>query len=209
MLSWGCRRFRAGFSPAEPESGSAHRGRCAECHDYATALERAAAVRLPLPERLRAELSSLPAALAGGLVTGPAVRLPLTPLPLPSALRFRLQGIARSAERPHREKPPEWIASPRYAIAASLLLTVLSAALLGSPAELGAHTANFVGREVAPPLVQAREKGREELHALHATAASRYGEIRGELNASVRDLHSRISTLTQFAGRLLPARRKP
>jgi hypothetical protein len=206
MLSWGCRRFRAQFSPAEPETARAHRGRCGECHDYATALERAAAVRLPLPESLRAELSSLPAALAGGLVTGAGGRIPLAQLPLPAALRFRLQGIARPAQR---EKPPEWIASPRYAIAASLLLTVLSAALLGSPAELGAHTASFVGRELAPPLVQAREKGREELNALHATAASRYGEIRGELNASVRDLHSRISTLTQFAGRLLPARRKP
>ncbi|HEV7517121.1 MAG TPA: hypothetical protein VGR07_12540 [Thermoanaerobaculia bacterium] len=195
MLSWRCRRFRAQFSPAEPETGSAHRGRCAECHAYAAALERAAAVRLPLPERLRAELSRLPAVVAVGLASPAGIRLPLPQMPLPAALRFRLQGIARSAER---ERPPEWIRSPRYAIAASLLLTVLSAALLGNPAELAARTASFMGREVAPPL-----------HALHATAASRYVEIRGGLDASVRDLHSRMSTLTQFAGRLLPARRKP
>jgi hypothetical protein len=206
MLSWGCRRFRARFSPAEPAAGSAHRLRCAECDAYAALLLRAATVRLPLPERLRAELSSLPTALAGGLVIGVAGRLPLAPLPLPADLRARLQGIARSAER---EKPPEWIRSPRYAIAASLLLTVLSAALLGNPAELGARTASFVGRELAPPLAKARETGREELHALHVTAASRYGEIRGGFDASVRDLHSRLSTLTEFAGRLLPARRKP
>ena len=199
MLSWRCRRFRARFSPAEPEAGNAHRRSCTECHAYAASLERAAAVRLPLPERLRAELSSLPtdaadaadaADIAGGLVTG--ARLPLAPLP--ADLRSRLQGIARA----ERGKPPEWIASPRYAIAASLLLTVLSAALLGSPADLAARAAGFVGREVAPPL-----------HVLHESAASRYGEIRGGLDASVRDLHSRISNLTQFAGRLLPARRKP
>jgi len=206
MLSWRCRRFRARFSPAEPEIGSAHRRRCADCDAYAALLLRAAAVRLPLPERLRAELSNLPTDAVGGLVFPAGGRLPLAPLPLPADLRARLQGIARSAER---EKPPEWIASPRYAIAASLLLTVLSAALLGSPANLGSRAAGFVGREVAPPLARAGETGREELHALHESAASRYGEIRGGFDASVRDLHSRLSTFTKFAGSLLPARRKP
>ena len=94
MLSWGCRRFRARFSPAEPGVGAAHRGRCAECADYAQAIERAAAIRLPLPARLRAELQSLPTAAAGGLLPG---RLPVPELPLPAALRFRLQAIPRSA----------------------------------------------------------------------------------------------------------------
>jgi hypothetical protein len=217
MLSWGCRRFRAQFSPAAPGTGARHRHECPECADYAQALERAAAVRLPLPERLRAELSSLPTAAAGGLLPG---RLPVPALPLPAALRSRLQGIVRAQGqargRSERQKPPAWITSPRYAIAASLLLTTLSAALLGSPAELSARAASFVEREVSPPLVRAGETGQEELRALHSTAASRYGELRGGLDASVRDLHSRLLTLTHqevghlvdianLAGRLLPA----
>ena len=228
MLSWGCRRFRARFSPAEPTTAAAsraHRDRCAPCADYAQALERAAALRLPLPASLRDELASLPTAAAGGLLPG---RLPVPELPLPAALRFRLQGIAQAAKpvpaaSPRREKPPAWILSPRYAIAASLLLTTLSAVLLGhvvNPAELpnlGDRAAGFVRREVSPPLVQAGKTGEKKLQALHATAASRYGEIKGGLGASVRDLENRISTLTQreiggniakianFAGRLLPA----
>jgi hypothetical protein len=229
MLSWalrlGCRRFRARFSPNEPESGAAHRSRCAPCADYAQALTRAAALRLPLPERLRAELRSLPHAAAGGLLPG---RLPMPELPLPAALRFRLQGIARVAVpevvRPEgikpREKPPAWITSPRYAIAASLLLTTLSASLLASLANrlpnLGARAAGFVSREVAPPLVEARETGEKKLRTLNATAASRYGALRGGLDASVQGLNSRLTTLTHkeienlshiadLAGRLLPA----
>jgi hypothetical protein len=216
MLSWGCRRFRAQFSPAAPGAGARHRRECPECADYAAAMERAAAVRLPLPERLRAELSSLPTVAAGGLLPG---RLPVPALPLPAALRSRLQGIARlkvQAGGRKRETPPAWITSPRYAIAASLLLTTLSAALLGSPADLSTRAASFVEREVAPPLVRAGETGQEELRTLHASATSRYGELRGGLDASVRDLHSRLLTLTHqevghlvdianLAGRLLPA----
>ena len=217
MLSWGCRRFRAQFSPAEPGAGARHRSRCAECADYAQALERAAAVRLPFPERLRAELSSLPTAAAGGLLPG---RLPVPALPLPAALRSRLQGIVRAQGqargRSERQKPPAWITSPRYAIAASLLLTALSAALLGSPADLGARASSFVEREVSPPLVRAGETGQEELRTLHSTATWRYGELRGGLDTSVRNFQGRLSTLTheeighlvhiaQIAGRLLPA----
>jgi hypothetical protein len=230
MLSLGCRRFRARFSPSEPESGAAHRSRCAPCADYAQALTRAAALRLPLPERLRAELRSLPYAAAGGLLSG---RLPMPELPLPAALRFRLQGIARTpgAERipavaKRREKPPAWITSPRYAIAASLLLTTLSASLLASLANrlpnLGPRAAGLVSREVSSPLVEARETGEKKLRTWNATAASRYGALRGGLDASVQDLHSRLVTLTHkemgdlthfahianfanIAGRLLPA----
>jgi hypothetical protein len=229
MLSWGCRRFRARFSPAAPGLGAAHRGRCAECADYAQAIELAAAIRLPLPARLRSELSSLPTTAAGGLLPG---RLPVPELPLPAALRFRLQGIPRSAPAgvparvvpavKRRAKPPAWITSPRYAIAASLLLTTLSASMLGNLANrlpnLGVRAAGFVNREVSPPLVQAGEAGEKELHTLHATAASRYGALRGGLDASVQNLHSRLSTLTHkemsdlsnfvnIAGRLLPASR--
>ncbi len=229
-LRWGCRRFRASFSPAEPGVGAAHRSRCAECADYAQALERAAAIRLPLPERLRAELVSLPTAAAGGLLPG---RLPLPELPLPAALRFRLQAIPRSAQAgvpatvvpavKKREKPPAWILSPRYAIAASLLLTTLSASILASLANrlpnLGARAAGFVSREVSSPLVEAREAGEKELRTFNSTATSRYGALRGGLDASVQGLHSRLSTLTHkemgdlthlvnianIAGRLLPA----
>ncbi|HZF08302.1 MAG TPA: hypothetical protein VFE33_05885 [Thermoanaerobaculia bacterium] len=203
MLSWRCRRFRARFSPAEPGAGTAHRRRCAECAAYAAALERMASARLPLPERLRADLSALalqPANRALGLAPG---RLPVPPLPLPPALRSRLQGIAREAERP---RPPMWIVSPRYAVAASLLLTVVTAALLGNPGELGARALGFVGREVrrevASPLAEVRATGSAELQSLRSNAVSRYTEVRGGVDASVEGLETRVS---QIAGRLLPA----
>jgi len=211
MLSWRCRRFRTRFSPAgfsPAGTGKAHRRRCAECAAYAAALERMAAARLPLPERLRADLSALalqPASRALGLD-----RLPVPALPLPPALRSRLQGIAREAERP---RPPLWIVSPRYAVAASLLLTVLTAALLRNPGELGIRAVDFVGREVtrevAPPLAAAaaaRESGVEKLAALRTSAVSRYTEIRGGVGASVEGLETRVS---QIAGRLLPASPDP
>jgi hypothetical protein len=63
----------------------------------------------------------------------------------------------------------------------------------------------FVGREVAPPLAEARATGAAEVQALRslrATAASRYTEIRGGVGASVEGLETRVS---QLAGRLLPA----
>jgi hypothetical protein len=139
MLSWRCRRFRARFSPAEPAAGKAHRRYCADCDAYASTLERVAAAKLALPASLRRTLVEIPGAF---------VPRPVPPLPLPPALRLRLQGIARPGGRPLPAKPPEWIVEPRYAIAASLLLTVLSGALVGNPAEAGARVAGFVGREL-------------------------------------------------------------
>lgn len=142
MLSWRCRRFRARFSPAEPAVGRAHRERCADCHAYASTLERIAVARLPLPESLRRNLSEIPGAL---------VPRPLPAAPLPPALRQRLQGIALPGGRflpAMPAKPPIWLVQPRYAIAASLLLTVLSTALLGNPGNLEVRAASFVGREL-------------------------------------------------------------
>jgi hypothetical protein len=198
VLSWRCRRFRARFSPGAPGVGQAHRRRCAACAAYAAALELAAA-RLPLPERLRSALRALPGTLA-------PVHLPVPALPLPPALRGRLQGIARERAR---RRPPAWIESPRYAVAASLLFAVLSAALVGNPAawgaELGARAVSLVGREVASPLSQiaaAGETGRERLQALRAATAARCAEITGQLGASAQALENRVS---QIAGRLRPA----
>ena len=139
MLSWRCRRFRARFSPAEPGVGKAHRRHCADCHAYASILERMAAAKLPVPASLRRNLEEIPRA---------SVPRPIPSLPLPPALRQRLQGIARPRVRPLPGKPPEWIVEPRYAIAASLLLALLSGALVGNPAEAGARVAGFVGREL-------------------------------------------------------------
>jgi hypothetical protein len=198
MLSWRCRRFRARFSPADlPGAGSRHRRSCADCDAYATTLERIAAARLPLPERLRGELSRLSGGLAGGLLPGP-----VPALALPSALRARLQGLARGEAA---RRPPEWIASPRYAIAASLLLTTLSAALLGNPQELAARAASFVNREMTPPLTQARQTGKEELRTWltwRETAASRLTVIRRDIGGSFQGMENRV---TELAGRLLPA----
>jgi hypothetical protein len=120
MLSLACLRFRARFSPGLEIP---HRGWCPTCDAYATALERAAAMSLPVPEALAAALRDIPARQT-------AIALPVARVAVPGPLADRLRAIPRQAGR---VRPPAWIRSPRYAIAASTLLTVLVGALGGDP----------------------------------------------------------------------------
>lgn len=119
MLSFACLRFRARFSPG---ARLPHRGSCAACGAYAAALERAAGVSLPLPGPLAAALRDIP-----GRQT--AVALPVARVAVPGPLYDRLRAIPRAG----RSRPPAWIRSPRYAIAASTLLTILFGAFGGDP----------------------------------------------------------------------------
>lgn len=162
MLSWACRRFRSSFAPG---SRHAHRDRCAECRSYAEALERAAGLRLPLPEALGRRLSALAAPPKGA----PVLRFPLPQAPLPPGLHERLRGIARP--EPRRQGLPAWIRSPRYAVAASYVLAVLLTALFG---DLGGSFVRKVERVVE--LTEAQ--GLEKIEALRGTARERYERAR-------------------------------
>lgn len=128
------RRYERGITDPHLES-------CAACRRFAAFVDSLARVgyRAPLEDELRARLRDVPAAAGGA--PQPLPRLPQ--LPLPPSLAVRLRRIARrGAARP----VPIWIRSPRYAIAASYLLTLLIAGTLGNPAAFATETASHIDR---------------------------------------------------------------
>jgi hypothetical protein len=157
VTSQDCRRFQAGFHPGAP--ADAHRRSCPSCAAYAEAMERAAEARLPLPAGLRGRLQAI-ARPEAAEVPSPILR-PLPQRPLPEGLRQRLREIPqkRGAD-PGR--PPAWVLSPRYAVAASYALAVLLTGLLGNPVDRGRAAAEVVSREVGAVL----ERTGEELRGL-------------------------------------------
>lgn len=188
-MSFACRRFRAAFTPGDPAAGSDHRQHCPHCDAYATALERAAAVRLPMPEALRARLLAIPAlsgavapagegreraagapGTAAGMDPRPVIA-PVPQLPLPDGLRARLLALPQEAGRP---RPPAWVLAPRYAIAASYLAAVLVGAALGDPGELGRRLARGIEQVVG----RAESTGEQNLGSLQQGAAARYRAAR-------------------------------
>lgn len=198
MLSLACRRFRARFSPGEPDTlRHRHRQSCAACALYAAAMEKAAAPRLPLPGglqgRLRAiarpEMDREPKAV----LPFPLPKLPQRPLP--EGLRERLRAIPFQAGA-RKPEPPPWILSPRYAVAASYLLAVLGMAVLGGPVAAGLEKAQDVGREVKLALSQTGEAGRERIEKLEDVTNERYGEARRSLSSSLESLRSGWTDLT-------------
>jgi hypothetical protein len=167
VLSWACRRFRARFAPG---SAHPHRLACGTCDAFARALELAAGVRLPLPAGLRRSLRAIaePASQAGTVLPFPAPRSPQ--LPLPAATAARLRGIASPATQ--RAAPPEWVRSPRYAVAASALLALLLGPFLTTAADRGLAAWGAVRGELRPFARQTGEKGREEIDKLQTTAVA-------------------------------------
>jgi hypothetical protein len=177
MLSWTCRRFRARFTPG---SAHPHRQACHECDAFATAVERAAGVRLPVPERLRASLSKIAAPEPASVLPFPVPRLPM-----PEALAGRLRAIAL----PTRPAPPEWVRNPRYAVAASALLALLLGPLFSMGADRGLEALGTMREEVAPILRHTKEEGREEIEKVRSGAAEVYGTARRSLARSAESLH--------------------
>ncbi len=170
MLKPACRRFRAELALGDP-----HRGSCPACAAYAAAMERAA-VRIPLPARLRSKLRSIPGA------TGPGPRLPLPQAPLPDPLRDRLRGLARTPLRsPERRPLPAWIRTSRYAVAASYLMAVLVGLTAGNPVHLGRHAAARMSHVVS-----------ERLDVWEDTVRERVGETRRSLEDSLGSLDHRL-----------------
>ena len=166
MLSWTCRRFRARFSPG---SAHPHRRACLDCDAFATAVERAAGVRLPMPERLRKSLSSIAAPEQDSVLPFPVPRVPM-----PEVLAGRLRSIAPTG----RPAPPEWVRDPRYAVAASALLALLLGPFFSMGADRGLHALGIV-----------REEGREEIAKVRAGAVEAYEVARRSLVRSTESLH--------------------
>jgi hypothetical protein len=166
MLSWTCRRFRARFTPG---SAHPHRRACLDCDAFATAVERAAGVRLPMPERLRKSLGAIADPGPGAVLPFPVPRVPM-----PEALAGRLRSIAPTG----RPAPPEWVRDPRYAVAASALLALLLGPFFSMGADRGLHALGIV-----------REEGREEILKVRAGAVEAYEAARRSLARSTESLH--------------------
>lgn len=183
MLSWSCRRFRARFTPG---SAHPHRRACQECDAFATAIERAAGVRLPMPEGLRKSLSAISAPDPGAVLPFPVPRIPM-----PEALAGRLRSIAA----PARPAPPEWVLNPRYAVAASAFLALLLGPFFLTGADRGLEALGDAREEVVPILRHTEEEGREEIEKVRTGAAGAYDVAR-------RSLARSSESLSVLAGRL-------
>lgn len=157
MSSLACDRFRDGFEPGEPLApwASRHRAGCSSCAAHARELEwvsgellAGAGADFPLPAGLERRLRSL---ADRGKGRAPDRGAELQPsLPMPPGLASRLRAIGappaataglpgsgprvagREAASP-APRLPWWLASTSASLAASLLLALLTAALLGNP----------------------------------------------------------------------------
>lgn len=139
MLKAECLELRSAY-----ESGRtyAHLGECADCRAFAAFVDGLGelGMQAPLADGLRNRLRDLPEQHERRSYAFP--RLPM--LPLPAALERRLKQIARAAGA--RKELPIWIRSPRFAIAASYLLTLLFAGTVGNPAAWGQTAADQLDR---------------------------------------------------------------
>jgi hypothetical protein len=128
MLTRKCQDFRRTYEAGRRDS---HRETCDACGQFAELIDGLGqwGMRAPLGESLRRRLRDLPEGEERRTLAAP--QLPMLPLPL--ALKQRLQQIGRTSKK---VELPIWIRSPRFAIAASYLLTVLIGATIGNPAAL-------------------------------------------------------------------------
>jgi hypothetical protein len=186
VLSLACRRFRARFSPG---SSHPHRRACPECAAFAAALEGAAGVRLPLPGSLRQNLRAIAA-------PEPAAVLPFAVprAPVPASLARRLRAIAPA----HRPPLPEWLRSPRYAVAASAILALLLGPSLSHAAHRSLEMLDTVHARVTPLLRSTEGEGRAGIETLRSTAIAAGDTAR-------RSVASSLERLAGLSGHLLEA----
>ncbi|HSS47416.1 MAG TPA: hypothetical protein VLX28_00585 [Thermoanaerobaculia bacterium] len=178
MLSWACRRFRARFTPG---TALPHRRACPDCDAYAAAVEQAAGVRLPLPASLKRNLRAL-----ADPEPGAVLRFPVPQLAVPDELAHRLRRIAAPAvpSQSSQPAPPEWVRSPRAAIAASVLLALLFGPLLASAADRGQQALRLAHQEVAPLVSDATAESHEALARLQLAAGTAWDSIWGTARES-------------------------
>jgi hypothetical protein len=201
MLSWTCRRFRARFSPSGPGSAHPHRRVCPDCNVFATALENAAGVRLPLPASLRRSLRAIADPEMGAVLPFAVPRLPV-----PDALAGRLRGLSSAAAPPSRPALPEWARSPRYAVAASALLALLLGPFLSGAAHRGLRAMDAVQEEVSPLLQKTGESGKEEMGRLRSTATNACDAARRSVEGSLESLDHRLAGLSAKLSDVVPER---
>jgi hypothetical protein len=206
MLSWACRRFRARFTPG---ASLPHRRACPECESYAAAVEQAAGARLPLPASLKRNLRALALPEPGAVLPFPVPRLAV---PDDLARRLRTIGMPAAPARPARmsqSSPPEWVRSPRAAIAASVLLALLFGPLLAGAADRGEQALRLAHQEVDPLVSNATAEGHEALGRLWLAASTTWdtawGEARELAAKSIQEAQAGLSGLSSCSTRLFKA----
>ena len=179
-----CREFQRHYERGRRDD---HLETCAECRSFVEFVDglRRLGTSTPLADSLRERLRGLPAR-EEGVPTFPTV----PQLPLPAALAQRLRRIARQGAR----ELPIWIRSPRYAIAASYLLTLLIGGTLGNPAAWAASAASPL-ETVGAKLQQVQANGRETWSGVGETAAESINLTKDYLRASASSLHARWTEL--------------
>jgi hypothetical protein len=192
VLSASCRRFRARFSPG---SAHPHRRACPECEAFAAALENAAGVRLPLPESLRRSLRAI-----AGPEPGAVLPFAVPRLPVPDALARRLRTIAPAGRPPL----PEWVRSPRYAVAASAILALLLGPALSRAAHRSLEALDTVHAQVSPLLRSTEAGGQEKIEELRSTALTVGDIARRSVATSLERLDARLSGLSSHILDVVP-----
>ncbi|MDX1644276.1 MAG: hypothetical protein R3244_07970 [Thermoanaerobaculia bacterium] len=187
-----CEAFRRRY---ERGMDDPHLSSCEDCRRFAEFVDSLARVgyRAPLEETLRARLRGVPAAVAHGV--RPFPRLP--DLPISAGLEQRLRAIGRPAtSSARRASLPIWIRSPRYAVAASYLLTLLVAGTIGNPAAWASETANRFER-VGVVLHSVEAGGRERVDSLRERVSEGYAVGREWIRASGETLLGRWQELVE------------
>ena len=182
-----CRKFQARYERGQRD---AHLDACDACREFVAFVDTLGRLgsSAPLDDGLRARLRRVPH------VEGGEIEIPRVPqLPLPAALRERLRQIARGGVR---EALPIWIRSPRYAIAASYLLTLLISGTLGNPAVWASEAAPQLDRVgVAWKSVQAN--GHETWSGIEETAREGVSLTRDFLRTSKTSIAVRWTEIVE------------
>ena len=182
MLTRQCRDFRRSYEAGRHD---AHRDGCEACARFAELVDGLGrwGMNAPLGDTLRRRLHDLPEGEEQRTLAPP--RLPM--LPFPAGLERRLKQIARARQK---SEPPIWIRSPRFAIAASYLLTVLIGATIGNPAALAAEAAARFDR-VGIAIGSVESGGRRSWQGIEERAIEGYARTREFFSTSNASIKSR------------------
>ncbi|MFY9822364.1 MAG: hypothetical protein WAM82_13355, partial [Thermoanaerobaculia bacterium] len=97
---------------------------------------------------------------------------------------------------PARPAPPEWVRSPRAAIAASVLLALLFGPLLASAADRGQQALRLAHQEVEPLVEGAGAEGHKVLGRLSLAAGTTWDATRESAAKTGRRLQGWLSDLS-------------
>lgn len=143
---------------------------------------------VPMPDRLRERLRKIPTA------DGEVIVFPVRRAPLPGALRERLLAQAPAPALPN------WIRSPRYAVAASYVLALATVLFLDNPVVRGLEAVHSVTRALGATLERTIERtgeeSREKLEGLQSGVRQSYGDTRESLEGSLGKLETRVEDIS-------------